>query len=107
MDLTRLACGACKSKLSQTKPVPKSSSGKENKSNPFGMFVKDHFVEVKRENPGITHKDIMAILSKRYREQKDGVKGKISLKESEIIFIEDSEDEVVDMVTSIGTLNLH
>jgi HMG (high mobility group) box len=107
LDLTRLGCGACKSKLTQTKPAPKSSSGKENKSNPFGMFVKDHFAEVKRENPGITHKDIMAILSKRYREQKDGVKGEISSKDSEIILIEDSEDEVEDMMITIGILNLH
>jgi hypothetical protein len=103
LDLTRMACGSCKSRLSQTKPVPKSS-GKEDKVNPFGMFVKDHFASVKKENPGSPHKDIMGILSKRYREQTE-TQEKHS--ERETIVIEDSDEEVKEVVTSLAILNLH
>lgn len=67
IDLNRLVCGACKSKLFQTK----GSVGKENRANPFGEFVKGHFAEVKSENPGCAHKEIMGILSRMYREDKE------------------------------------
>jgi predicted SprT family Zn-dependent metalloprotease len=104
LELNRHVCGACKSPLAQTKPIP-NTSGKENKPNSFGLFVKDDFARVKRENPGMAHKDIMATLSNRYREQK--VSGaEVSQEGSPTILVEDSDDDVVEVVTSLGILDL-
>jgi hypothetical protein len=107
LDLKRLVCGGCKSCLTQTKPVPKTTSGKENKPNPFGMFVKEHFADIKEKNPGLPHKEIMRILSKQYREKKNCVSDESSTNERETIsLLEDSEDDIEEVVTSIGILNL-
>jgi predicted SprT family Zn-dependent metalloprotease len=67
IDLNRLVCGACKSRLFQTK----GSTGKENRANPFGEFVRGNFADVKRENPGSVHKEIMGVLSRMYKEGKE------------------------------------
>ena len=104
LELSRHVCGACKSPLVQTEPAP-NTSGKENKTNPFGLFVKAHFAEVKRENSGKPHKDIMAILSNQYREQKSSG-NEVSKDGIQAILIEDSEEEVDEMVTSLGILDL-
>lgn len=104
LALNRHVCGACKSSLAQTKPSP-STSGKENKANPFGLFVKDHFARTKSENPGAAHKDIMAILSKLYREQKTSGAEVLQVG-SQPILIEDTDDDVVEMATSFGILDL-
>lgn len=64
--------------------------------NVFGMFVKENFADVKRENPGVAHKEIMGILSKMYREGKaNGGKGNGGAegvgKGRKIIEVEDNE----------------
>jgi hypothetical protein len=107
MDLNKMGCGGCKSRLIQTKPVPKSTVGKENKANPFGMFVKDHFAAIKRENPGSPHKEIMGLLSKKYRQEKEsGLPEMGSEKDDrEIITIED-DGEVSEIATSMGVMEL-
>jgi predicted SprT family Zn-dependent metalloprotease len=107
LELDRHVCGACKSRLLQTKPAP-TTYRKENKTNPFGKFVKDHFAGVKRENPGVSHKDIMTILSKRYHEQKNTINegGEGSKRGSQTILVEDSDEEVDEMVISLGILDL-
>lgn len=94
-----MACGACKSRLEQTKPVPRA--GKENKANPFGMFVKDNFAQVKRENPMMKHKEIMGILARMYREEKGGGR-----KEVEYIVIQESDDDIGDVQTALEDLDL-
>lgn len=105
LDLTKIVCGGCKSKLVQTKPFPEASSGKENKPNPFGLFVKDNFAAIKRENPGSSHKEIMMALSERYREQKDNkIKGE-ERRDKEICLIE-SDEEIEDIVASLGIIDL-
>jgi hypothetical protein len=104
MDLNKMGCGGCKSRLVQTKPVPKMG-GKENKANPFGMFVKDHFAVVKRENPGSPHKDIMGILSKRYRQAKEGNIAEKEQNDSRETIVIESDEE--DIVTSMGVMELH
>lgn len=101
LDLTRLACGACKSRLEQTKPVLKV--GKENKVNPFGMFVKEKFAVVKKDNPGMKHKDIMGILASMYREKEAGGGDK---KEVEYVVIEESDDEIGGAATALEDLDL-
>jgi len=61
--------------LTQTKPVIKAEGGKA-RVNVFGMFVKDNFAEVRRVNPGVAHKEVMGILSRMYKEQKETGTGK-------------------------------
>ena len=102
LDLSRLACGACKSRLEQTKPVPRAGKGKENKANPFAEFVKRNFAGVKKENPGMKHKEIMGVLGKMYREEKDGGRGELK----EVIVIEESEDEIGEVATALEDLDL-
>jgi hypothetical protein len=97
--LSRIACGACKSRLEQTKPVPRGE-GKENKANPFAEFVKVNFAGVKKGNPGMRHKEIMGVLGTMYREEKNGRRGQ---GEEEVILIEESDDEVV---TALEDLDL-
>jgi hypothetical protein len=104
LDLTKIVCGQCKSQLAQIRPLPKTSSGKENSPNPFGMFVKQHFAAVKKENPSSSHKEIMMTLSKRYREQKDNkIKEETTDKDTCLI---ESEDEIEDIITSLGIIDL-
>jgi len=100
--LSRLACGACKSRLEQTKPVLRAGKGKENKANPFAEFVKGNFAEVKKENPGMKHKEIMGVLGKMYREEKDGRGGE----EKDVIVIEESEDEIAEVASALEDLDL-
>jgi hypothetical protein len=105
MDLNKMGCGGCKSRLVQTKPVPKDMGGKENKANPFGMFVKDHFAVIKKENPGSPHKEIMRILSQKYRQGKEGqIPDKVQKDGRETIVIESDEENIV---TSMGVMELH
>jgi len=109
IDLTRKVCGRCKSPFLQTKPVPRNP-GKENKSNPFGEFVRDRFAEIKKCNPGSPHKEIMGILSRQYHEEKIS-KGLNTTDETdkgsvEIIDVDDSEDEVEDTLTGFRSLQI-
>jgi hypothetical protein len=106
MDLTRKVCGRCKSTFVQTKPVPRESG--ENKTNAFGLFVKERFAEVRKSNPGSPHKEIMGILSKKYREEKNGDVRKNAVtakREVEIIEIE-SEDEVEEVINLLDVLQV-
>jgi len=99
--LNQLVCGSCKSRLFQRNPGPKDGGGKQNRPNPFAMFVKEHFAGVKRENLGSTHRDVMAILSKMYREQKEMSAGG-SIAEC---VREESQDDI-EVLGSMSTLDL-
>ena len=105
--MSRLACGACKSRLEQTKPVLRAGKGKENKANPFAEFVKGNFAGVKKENPGMKHKEIMGVLGKMYLEEKSAGGGSSGDGETkEVILIEESEDEVAEVATALEDLDL-
>src|SRR5205085_10373762 len=73
LDLSRVCCGGCKSPLIQTKPAINREKGEMagRRTNLFGMFVGEFFAEVRRENPGVTHKEVMGILSRMYKERKE------------------------------------
>lgn len=66
IDPARHQCGACKSKLVQTKPIPRMNTT----ANQYQVFVKEHMKIVKAENPGSPQKDIMALVGKKYQEYK-------------------------------------
>lgn len=70
--------------------------------NPFAEFVRGNFAGVKKENPGMKHKEIMGILGKMYREEKDGGGGE----GKEVIVIEESEDEIGEVATALEDLDL-
>jgi predicted SprT family Zn-dependent metalloprotease len=67
----RHQCGKCKSKLVQTKPVPRNGAANgEKKVSEYQMFVKENMKRVRKENPGSPQKEIMGLLGKRYQEYK-------------------------------------
>ncbi|KAH8791635.1 SprT-like family-domain-containing protein [Hyaloscypha finlandica] len=73
IDPERQRCGTCKSRLFQTKPVPrvgKENGGKEKGLGEYQMFVKENMSRVKQENPGSPQKDIMSLVGKKYQEYK-------------------------------------
>jgi len=81
------------------------------------MFVGEFFAEVRRENPGVSHKEVMGILSRMYKERKEksGKEhytvgqgeidlGKENVGERGVIEIED--DEVVDLTCALEEVEL-
>lgn len=63
----RHRCGACKSELRQTKPVPRGKPGKESD---YQKFMKEQMKLIKQENPTSPQKDIMKMVATRWS-QKD------------------------------------
>ncbi len=66
IDPSRHQCGSCKSKLVQTKPVPRTNAVVSD----YQLFVKENMKRIMKENPGSPQKDIMGLLGKSYREHK-------------------------------------
>jgi predicted SprT family Zn-dependent metalloprotease len=69
IDPSRHQCGQCKSKLVQTKPVPR---GKGAGVSEYQAFVKANMRIVREENPGSPQKDMMRLVGKKYQEFKAG-----------------------------------
>jgi len=63
---TRHQCGSCKSKLVQTKPVPRANAGTAKVSE-YQLFVKENMKRLKQANPGSPQKDIMGLVGKEYQ----------------------------------------
>lgn len=77
IDPAKHACGTCRGKLVQVKPVPrKGAAAASAKAGAAGVvggyagFVKQHFADIKAGMAGATHKEVMQALGQRYREQK-------------------------------------
>ncbi|KAG9914053.1 hypothetical protein KCV02_g13882, partial [Aureobasidium melanogenum] len=66
IDPARHSCGVCRSKLAQTKPVPRKQAGPTS----YAAFVKANFASLKQEMAGAPHKEVMAALGQKYRDQK-------------------------------------
>lgn len=65
----RHRCGACKSELRQTKPVPRAKPGKESE---YQRFMKEQMKVIKEENPGSPQKDIMKMVASRWKSKEAG-----------------------------------
>jgi predicted SprT family Zn-dependent metalloprotease len=78
IDPARHLCGVCRGKLAQTKPVPRKQTAGGPTS--YAAFVKATFAGLKAEMVGAAHKDVMAALGKKYREQKAEREAAASLK---------------------------
>jgi predicted SprT family Zn-dependent metalloprotease len=68
IDPSRHQCGTCRSKLVQTKPVPRN--GGTAKVGEYQAFVKENMKKVREENPGSPQKEIMGLVGKKYQEYK-------------------------------------
>ena len=68
IDPSRHQCGICKSKLVQTKPVPRNAA--TLKLGEYQVFVKENMKRVREENPGSPQKEIMGLVGKKYQEHK-------------------------------------
>ncbi|KAJ0114380.1 hypothetical protein J7T55_010769 [Diaporthe amygdali] len=64
----RHRCGACKSELKQTKPMPRGKPGKESD---YQKFMKEQMKLIKQENPASPQKDIMKMVATRWSQEKD------------------------------------
>lgn len=64
----RHRCGACKSELKQTKPVPRSNKGKESE---YQKFMKEQMRLIKDTNPGSPQKDIMKTVASRWAQRRE------------------------------------
>jgi predicted SprT family Zn-dependent metalloprotease len=62
----RHRCGACKSVLKQTKPVPRGTG----KPSEYQKFMKEHMKSIKEENPGSPQKDVMRMVAERWARQR-------------------------------------
>jgi predicted SprT family Zn-dependent metalloprotease len=67
IDPVKHQCGVCKSKLVQTKPVPR---GGKVGGNEYQVFVKENMRIVREANPGSPQKEIMGLVGKKYQEFK-------------------------------------
>ncbi|KAJ5046420.1 uncharacterized protein L3040_003664 [Drepanopeziza brunnea f. sp. 'multigermtubi'] len=66
IDPSRHQCGSCRSKLVQTKPVPRANAG-ASKVSEYQLFVKENMKRLREENPGSPQKEIMGLVGKRYQ----------------------------------------
>ena len=62
VDPKRHTCGACKSKLIQTRPIPRTAPPSQ-----YQLFVKERFKAVKDANPQSPQKDIMGLIGAEYK----------------------------------------
>ena len=66
IDPAKHTCGACKSKLVQTKPTIRKNA----KVSDYQLFVKENFQRVKKESASASHGAVMEAIGRLYREQK-------------------------------------
>lgn len=71
VNTERHRCGACKSELRQTRPVPR---GKPAKESEYQKFMKEQMKIIRQERPGSSQKDIMRLVASRWS-QKEREKG--------------------------------
>jgi predicted SprT family Zn-dependent metalloprotease len=58
-------CGACKSMLKQTKPVPRTPG----KTSEYQKFMKQQMKMIRSENPGGPQKEVMRLIAERWHRQ--------------------------------------
>lgn len=106
IDPARHSCGVCKSKLVQTKPVPRTGNVAVG-PNEYQLFVKEHMKTIRQQNPGSPQKEIMGLVGKKYREYKALKGGEVKNLESVSVrelerSREGSVDEVEDAVDAVA-----
>nr|CAG4643862.1 EOG090X0464 [Lepidurus arcticus] len=76
VDVQRQVCPVCKSWLHMVDTKNQGKSAKENEKvgesapNAFALFVKHHYKDVKASRQGLTHKEVMQMLSTKFAAHK-------------------------------------
>jgi predicted SprT family Zn-dependent metalloprotease len=87
IDPLKHQCGSCKSKLVQTKPVPRPNAV----VNEYQLFVKENMRKAKEQNPGSPQKQIMTMVGRMYQEHKASKLGGIEVK-ADAVDVGDEQD---------------
>ncbi|POS86856.1 hypothetical protein EPUL_002481 [Erysiphe pulchra] len=98
----RHRCGACMSKLIQTKPAPRMNV----KTNEYQTFVRENMKMLREKNPGSPQKEIMSLVGKNYQEMKalrleKGKHRDVELENANGVVVnigDDTEKENIDLV---------
>lgn len=101
----RHRCGACKSELKQTKPVPRSTKGKESE---YQKFMKEQMRLIKDTNPSSPQKEIMKTVASLWA-QREKIKsgGDDSSVSVQSVLSEGQEKkEVVGVTKTMGELTV-
>ncbi len=67
IDPGRKVCGSCKGRLVQVKPVPRGASA----TTGYAAFVKENFAGVKKGMVGMSQKEVMEAVGRKYRAEKE------------------------------------
>ncbi|KAF4305501.1 SprT-like protein [Botryosphaeria dothidea] len=92
IDPAKHRCGSCKAELAQIKPAVRQKNPNKGPSE-YQIFMKENFQRIRRENEGKSHKDIMEILGKEYREHK--VKKATAAADSELVQVAKAIETIV------------
>ncbi|MCJ1392393.1 hypothetical protein MMC18_005260 [Xylographa bjoerkii] len=73
IDPARHTCGSCKGKLVQVQPAPRGGNEGDGKKvvSGYQAYVKEHYGRIKRENAAMGMGEIMGVLGRGYREEKE------------------------------------
>ncbi|KAJ1972838.1 hypothetical protein H4R35_004456 [Dimargaris xerosporica] len=66
IDISRMVCGRCKSKLVLTDRKGNSLEGKP--LNRYQLFVKKHYPATKRQHPALKHAAVMKLVAEQYKQ---------------------------------------
>ncbi|MCJ1381900.1 hypothetical protein MMC17_005012 [Xylographa soralifera] len=87
IDPARHTCGSCKGKLAQVQPAPRGGNGEGGKKivSEYQAYVKEHYSRVKKENVGMRMGEIMGMLGRGYREEKEKREKEAGGKSAEVV----------------------
>lgn len=65
IDPLRHTCGACRSKLVQTRPAPRKAGPSD-----YQRYIKENYARMRDANPQGSQKELMGMLAKAYKNEK-------------------------------------
>ncbi|KAI9888707.1 MAG: hypothetical protein M1814_006518 [Vezdaea aestivalis] len=92
IDPVRHACGVCKAKLEQIKPLPRKTAPSQ-----YQLFVKERYKSVQDANPTSPRKDIMGLVAKEYKASRANV----GAKDDDIIASRPASKDDADMLHDV------
>lgn len=105
INTERHRCGACKSELKQTKPVPRTTKAKESE---YQRFMKEQMRLIKEEKPGSPQKDIMRAVASRWSQRQKNINTESGEGESTASSSQSagSKDKVEGVTKTLGQLKI-
>ncbi|PHH56279.1 HMG box-containing protein C19G7.04 [Ceratocystis fimbriata CBS 114723] len=86
----RQRCGKCKSVLVQTRPTPRSASGKPSE---YQSFMKIQMKAIKAENPTLKQKDIMRMVGDLWAEHNRNKELAIAASATQVVRVDEEEED--------------